>query len=365
MERIPITRPLLGREEKDAVAAVLDSGRLHQGEKVAAFEEAFRAVAGTDHAVAVGSGTAALTLALHALELPAGSFAHTTPLTYVATGSAAAVTGLRLSLSDISLASYNMDDDTIEREVRDDVSVLMPVHLYGLPSPMDAVLDIALRRKLKVLEDCAQAIGAAYRGRPVGCLGDVGCFSFNTMKIVTTGEGGMVTTDDEKRAGKVRSARDIGRRGSGYAFGAVSGNFRMSEVEAAIGLEQLKKLPGSIERRRANAAYYSERLKGIGDLVLPVAPPGLAHVWYQYTARVLHGRREALRAALDRAGIETGVYYTSCLHELGIFEGLRSPRLARAEMATREVVSLPVHPGVGAAERERVVAAVRAFFGAP
>src|SRR6266487_5846631 len=224
MDRIPITRPLLGPEEKAAVSAVLDSGKLHQGEKVAAFEAAFRKVSGTDHAVAVGSGTSALLLALHVLKLPPGSFAHTTPFTYVSTGSAAAQCGLGLSLSDISLASYNLDDDHIERELRDDACVLMPVHLYGLPSPMEGILEIAGRRKIAVLEDCAQAIGAAYRGRPVGSMGDIGCFSFNTMKIVTTGEGGMVATGDEKLARAVRVARDIGRKGAAYEFVEVGGN---------------------------------------------------------------------------------------------------------------------------------------------
>lgn len=362
MERIPITRPILGPEEKAAAAQVLDSGKLHQGERVAAFEEGFRKFAGTDNAVAVASGTSALRLAIHALRLPPGSFAHTTPFTYVSTGSAAADAGLGLSLSDISLASYNLDDDAVEPTIKDDVSLLLPVHLYGLPSPMDGLLDLARRHKLKVLEDCAHAVGAAYKGRPVGSLGDVACFSFNTMKIMTTGEGGMVTTNDEKLARALRVARDLGRTASGYEFSQVSGNFRMSEIEAAIGLEQLKKLKGSVGRRRENAGFFGERLKGIRDLVLPMVPAGLEHVWYQFTVRVLEGRRDALRAHLDAAGVETGVYYTAGLHQLGIFPQARHPRLGRAEAACREVLSVPVHPGVGPAERERVVESVRTFF---
>lgn len=364
MERIPITRPLLGPEEKAAAAEVLDSGKLHQGEKVAAFEEGFRKVAGADHAVAVASGTSALGLAIHALCLPPGSFAHTTPFTYVSTGSAAAGAGLGLSLSDISLASYNLDDDAVEPTIKDDVRLLMPVHLYGLPAPMDGLLDIARRHRLRVLEDCAQAVGAAYKGRPAGSLGDLACFSFNTMKIMTTGEGGMVTTNDEKLARAVRVARDLGRTASGYEFSQVSGNFRMSEIEAAIGLEQLKKLKGSVERRRENAAFFGERLKGFRDLVLPMVPVGLEHVWYQFTVRVLRGRRDALRAHLDAAGVEAGVYYVAGLHQLGIFPQTRHPRLGRAEAACREVLSIPVHPGVGAAERERIATAIRSFFGA-
>jgi perosamine synthetase len=348
----------MGAEEKAAVGAVLDSGKLHQGERVAEFEEKFRTVSGTDFAIATGSGTSALLLALHALRLPAGSFVHTSPLTYVSTGSAIAASGLRLSLSDTSLASYNLDDDFVERDLAQGASALLPVHLYGLPSPMDCVLELAKRKKLRVLEDCAQAVGARYKGRLVGSMGDLGCFSFNTMKIMTTGEGGMVTTSDANLARAVRVARDIGRTASAYQFEEVSGNSRMSEIEAAIGIEQLKKLGGSIERRRENAAFFAEHLKGLKGIVLPVAPPGLEHVWYQYTVRVLNGKRDAMRANLDRAGIETGVYYATALHQLGIFEGIHQGRLGRCEMACKEVMSIPVHPGVGSKERDRIVKAV-------
>jgi perosamine synthetase len=361
MERIPITRPLMGPEEKAAVGAVLDSGKLHQGERVAEFEDKFRKVSGTDFAIAAGSGTSALLLALRALRLPAGSFVHTSPLTYVSTGSAIVSTGLRLSLSDISLASYNLDDDYVERDLAPGASALLPVHLYGLPSPMDCMLDVAARKSLRIIEDCAQAVGARYKGRLVGSMGDLGCFSFNTMKIITTGEGGMVTTNDERLARAVRVARDIGRKATAYEFEEVSGNFRMSEIEAAIGIEQLKKLSGSIERRRENAAFFAEELKSVKGIVLPMAPPGLEHVWYQYTLRVLNGNRDAMRAHLDRAGIETGVYYAKALQHLGIFEGIRLGRLGRCEMACGEVLSIPVHPGVGGKERERIAQAVRSF----
>lgn len=362
MERIPIFRPWLGPEEKAAVADVLDSGRLQQGERVQAFEEAFRRLAGTDHAVAVASGSSALLLALHALKLPPSAFVHTSPLTYVSTGSAVVQAGLRLSLSDISLATYNLDDDQVETALKEGDGALLPVHLYGLPAPMDGLLEVAARLHLKVVEDCAQAVGARYKGKPVGSLGDLGCFSFNTMKIVTTGEGGMVTTNDEKLAEAVRVGRDLGRRGKGYQFQEVGGNLRMSEVEAAMGIEQLKKLSESLARRRVNAAFYTQRFQGVRGLVLPVEPPGLEHAWYQYTLRVPGGKRDALRAHLDREGVDTGLYYGAALHQLGIFQGVRHGTLGRCEMACREVLSIPVHPGVGPWEREHVARAVLGFF---
>ena len=364
MERIPITRPWFGPEEQAAVAAVLDSGKLHQGERVAEFEERFKKVSGTDHAVAVGSGTSALLLALRALRLQAGTSVHTTPLTYVSTGSVVAASGLKLSLSDISLASYNLDDDHVEAALAPDASALLPVHLYGLPAPMDGLLDLAKRRRLRVVEDCAQAVGARYKGKPVGSLGDLGCFSFNTMKIVATGEGGMVTTSDDKLARAVRVARDIGRKGAGYEFEEVSFNLRMSEVEGALGVEQLKKLDRSVARRRENAAFYTGALEGTTGLVLPMVPPGLEHVWYQYTLRVLGGRRDALREHLKAAGVDTGIAYPAALHQLGIFDGLHKADLRRCEAACKEILSVPVHPGVGPKERERVAEAVLSFAGA-
>lgn len=361
MERIPITRPWFGDEEKAAVAAVLDSGKLHQGERVAEFEERFKKVAGCDHAVAVGSGTTALLLALRALRLKPGTSVHTTPLTYVSTGSVVATNGQKLSLSDISLASYNLDDDHVERSLAADATALLPVHLYGLPSPMDGLLDIAARKGLKVVEDCAQAVGAVYKGRPVGSMGDLGCFSFNTMKIMTTGEGGMVTTKDEKLARAVRVARDIGRKGAGYEFEEVGLNLRMSEMEAAIGIEQLKKLPASIERRRANADFYTDKLSGLKGLVYPMVPPGMEHVWYQYTLRVPGGKRDALRKHLEAAGVDCGVAYPLALHQLGIFKETHTGDLRRCEAACKEILSIPVHPGVGAKERERVASAIASF----
>lgn len=362
MERIEITRPLLGPEEKAAVAEVMDSGKLWQGEKVAQFEEAFAKLVGVDFAIGVASGSAALTLALRALDLPPASTVHTSPFTYIATGGAPAQLGLKLSFSDISLASYNIDDDMVEAELGRHHSAIIPVHLYGLPAPMDLLLDMARRRKLRVVEDAAQAIGARYRGKHVGSLGDAGCFSFNAMKTVTTGEGGMVTTNDRQVLETVRAARDWGQRAR-YQFAMLGSNLRLHEVEAAMGIVQLRRLPESIAKRKENAAFYASALQGLQGVVLPIAPPGLDHAWYQYTLRVLSRKRDALRAHLDARGIETGVYYPQGLHEIGLFPDARHGKLGRCEMAAREVLSIPVHPGVARADRERVVAAIGEFYG--
>lgn len=364
MDRIPIFGQIIGEEEKAALATVVDSGKLGQGPEVEAFEEKFVKIAGTDHAVAVSSGTAALYLALKALGLPRDSFVLTSPFTYVSTGGAVAENGLRPAYADISLMSYNLDDDFLEDEVRKGgVSALLPVHLYGLPAPMEGIADIARRHKLRLIEDCAQAVGATYKGRPVGSLGEVGCFSFNSKKIITTGEGGAVATNDRAIADAVRELRDLGQRGP-HNFARLSGNFRMTGMQAAVGIVQVRRLPGAIERRNENAKAFTEAFSALRGLVLPHIPPGLTHVWYQYTVRVLGGKRDALRAHLEGRGIEAGLFYPRGLHRMDIFPGARVPKLPRCDLATLEVLSLPVNPHVGSRERERIVGAVREFYSA-
>ena len=360
-ERIPIARPTMGEPEKAAAAEVIDSGRLAQGPRVAAFEEAFAKVAGCEHAVAVSNGTVALVLALLELDLPAASFVHTTPFSFIATASSIAAVGLRPSFSDISLATYNLDDDFVEAALPAGAAALVPVHLYGLPAPMDGLSDIARRRNLKVVEDAAQAVGASYRGRPAGSMGDAACFSLYATKNITTGEGGVITTHDEALARRLQAARNHGQSGR-YAYQRLGGNFRMTELAAAIGQVQVRRLPELHARRDENARAYQQALARFPQLVLPMAPPGLVHAFHQYTVRVLAGKRDALAAHLDRAGVDTAVYYPQGLHQTGLFPDAAQGALGRCEAAAREVLSIPVHPGVGAPERARVVEAIRTFF---
>lgn len=350
----------MGVEEKDAVAEVLDSGRLAQGPKVAEFEERFAKVAGTDHAVAVANGTVALALALRALELPSRSFVTTTPFTFIATATAVADAGHRPAFTDIDASTFNLDPRRLGGALDGSVSAILPVHLYGLPAPMDEIADLAGRRKLPVLEDAAQAVGARYKGRSVGSLGTAACFSLYATKNITTGEGGMITTDDPRLAERLRVLRNQGQR-SRYQYERIGGNYRLTEMQAAIGIVQLRRLNGLNTKRQGNAKRLLSGLKGIAGLAMPSVPKGYVHVWHQFTIRVLDGRREELRTHLDREGIETGIYYPQGLHQIGIFAGARHGPLPNCERAAREVLSLPVHPGLTAKDCTRIVAAVREF----
>lgn len=360
MERIAISRPALGKEELTAVKGVLNSGRLAQGPKVAEFEERFAKIAGTDHAVAVSNGTVALTLTLRALSLRGRSRVHTTPFTFIATAASIVENRLKPSFSDIERDTFNLDATKVVKALDSSVAALLPVHLYGLPCDMAALTEAAERRKIPIIEDAAQAIGASCNGSPVGSLGTAACFSLYATKNVTTGEGGMITTNDAKLAQRLRILRNQGQVDR-YTYSELGGNSRLTEIQAAIGLVQLQRLPKLNQARARNAALLQEALKGLDGIVVPRTPKGRTHVWHQFTLRVRRGQRDGLMRHLDRAGIDSGVYYPQGLHQLSVIEGARRAPLPICEQAALEVLSIPVHPGVGALERRRIVEAVRAF----
>jgi dTDP-4-amino-4,6-dideoxygalactose transaminase len=358
--RIPIAEPILGDAELDRLRSTAESGQLAAGETVREFEAAFAAFCRARHGVATANGTAALHTALRAAGIGDGDRVVTSPFSYIATANAIRLAGAEPVFADVRFETFTLDPHAVERtfdRFDGDVDAILAVHLYGFPASLDHLREIADRHDALLVEDAAQAHGARFDGHPVGAIGDVGTFSFYPTKNMTTGEGGMVVTDRDDIARRARRFVNHGRDGEGV-HRTVGHNFRMTELEAAIGLEQLDRLPSLNERRRANAGVLTRRLEDT-PVMTPVTEADRRHVFHQYTVRTQS--REALADHLAERGIETAVYYPRAIHEEPAYEGVEAD-LPVAERAASEVLSLPVHPGVSSAEVETVATAVREFF---
>jgi len=337
---------------------VLDSGQLAQGRLVREFEEAFAQWLGVRQAVAVSSGTAALMLALQAHGIGPGDEVITTPFSFIATANAVLYVGARPVFADVCADDFNIDPTEVEARMTPRTKAILPVHLYGHPAPMAEIMSIAQRHDLLVVEDAAQAHGAQLNSRKVGTFATA-CFSFYPTKNMTTGEGGMVTTDDSQITDLLRKLRDQGQAAL-YHHELLAYNWRMTEIAAAMGLAQLKRLEESNERRRRNAEYLSQRLKGV---ITPVEREGYRHVYNQYTVRVPQ-RRDALLEHLRERGIGTRIYYPTPIHQQPVYRKLGyEDDLPIAQRLAAEVLSLPVHPSLTADELERIVESVNRFFG--
>ena len=353
---ISIANPEIGADERERVLDVLDSGMLADGPVVREFEDEFAAYCGTDHAVATSNGTTALHAAMEALGLGAGDTVLTTPFSFISSANTIRLAGAEPVFADIDAETYNLDPDAVEETIADhdgDIDAIVAVHLYGLPADMDRLVAIADEYDAYLIEDAAQAHGATVDGTRVGSIGDVGCFSFYPTKNMTTGEGGMVVTDDEDIADGAARFVNHGRTG-GYEHAELGHNFRMTSIAGALGRAQLEKLPSFIEARRDNAAQLTE---GLADswVETPTEPDGRTHVYHQYTIRCEN--RDGLQAQLDDHDIGYGVYYPTCIHDQPAYSDV-SATAPVAERAAEEVLSLPVHPGVDAGDIERIIEAI-------
>jgi len=355
---INIAKPLIGSEEKQAVLDVLDSGILAQGPRVKAFEEAFAAMCSVKHAIATSSGTTALHTALLANGIGPGDEVITPSFTFIASANSVLFVGASPVFVDIDPRTFNLDPQLITAAITDKTRAIMPVHLYGLSCDMDPILDIASKYGLLVIEDACQSHGATYHGRKVGSMG-TGTFSLYPTKNMTSGEGGMITTNDDAIAEHCRVIRQHGMRRR-YYHDELGYNFRMTDIQAAIGFEQLKKLERFNQVRRENARYLSEHLKGV---TVPLVPEGYGHVFHQYTIRVTGGRRDALIQHLAARDVGSMVYYPVPIHQQTFYVNQLGYNLSllETELAASEVVSLPVHPGLSAADLETIVNAVNEF----
>ncbi len=349
---------MIGRAEITAVNRVLRSGQIAQGACVEQLEREFASLCGVREAVAVNSGTAALFIALVAHGIGPGDEVITTPFTFAATANAVLMTGARPVFVDIRESDFNIDPNLIPARITPHTRAIIPVHLYGHPADMTRISDIAQRHGLAVIEDACQAHGAEWHGRRVGSFG-TGCFSFYPTKNMTTGEGGMVTTNDAQVAGRLRRLRSHGAARA-YNHTELGYNFRMTDISAAIGLAQLQRLDSFTRKRRANARYYGAKLSGV---ITPSESAGAVHVYHQYTVRVPDGR-DIFQAKLSEEGIGSAVYYPLPLHQQPYYRELGyADSLPVAEAMSREVLSLPVWPGLLRADRERVAEAVSRHAG--
>jgi perosamine synthetase len=365
---IPISSVALGEEEERLVIEVLRSGQLAQGPMVARLEQEFAEYCGTRHAVAVANGTVALVAAMRVLGVGPGDEVVTSAFTFVATLNAILESGARARFADIDASTFNVDPASLADVCSDSTRVVMPVHLYGQAADMPAVTAIAERYGAAIVEDAAQAHGASIGGRVVGGAG-VGTFSFYATKNLTTGEGGMVTTDDDDVADRLRLLRNHGMRAR-YAYESVGTNYRLTDVQAAIALPQLARLDATIEQRQANAARLSEGLAGIVGVITPVIAPERRHVFHQYTIRVTDEAaldRDALADQLASRGVQSGIYYPRVVFDYDCY--LEHPNVVASDVpcaraTAREVLSLPVHPNLSAADIDQIVEAVRGSLGA-
>lgn len=346
---IPLSRPLIGEGEIAAVVEVLESGMLASGDRVARFEQAFAEAVGTAHAVAVGSGTAALHVGLLALGVGPGDEVIVPSFTFAASANVIRLTGATPVFADIDAEDYTIHAAVVETLVTERTRAVMPVHLYGQTAPMAPYAELSNRLGVDIVEDAAQAHLAETDGARAGSLGRVAGFSFYPTKNMTTGEGGMITTSDPGVAEMARWLRNQGMADK-YDHKVVGLNERMTEIEAAIGLVQLQRLPGWTERRREIAAIYRERLDPA--LGLPVERADARHVYHQYT--IAPANREVVRAALSRGEIGHDTYYPKATHQQDPYVGPVHDLPVTEEMVDR-VLSIPVRPDLTETEIEHIV----------
>jgi dTDP-4-amino-4,6-dideoxygalactose transaminase len=355
---VPLSRPAVDDEIKAAVLAAIDSRQYILGPECRAFEEEFARYQGCRHAVLTSSGTAALWLALRALGVKADDEVLVPSHTAFPTAEAICVTGAVPVFVDVD-DSYTVDLTDAAAKVSPRTVGFVPVHLYGHPADLDGIRRLCAERSLWLLEDCAQAHGAEWRGRKVGTFGRAGVFSLYPSKNLTVmGDGGLVVTDDDDVAARCRRLRDHGRL-SKDVHAEVGFNLRFNDIQAAVGRVLLRRLDAMNDRRRGLAARYREGLAGL-PLALPAEAPGARHVYHLYVVRT--AVRDALARFLQERGIATGIHYPVPSHKQPAVERLSAPPLPRTERLVGEILTLPMSAGHAEAEVDLVVAAVREFF---
>jgi dTDP-4-amino-4,6-dideoxygalactose transaminase len=375
---VPFHRARIEKEEVDAVLSVLQSSWLTSGSRAKEFENAFAQFTGSTHALAISSCTAALHLALLACGIDEGDEVILPTMTFAATGEVIQYCKARPVLVDSGHNSFHADPQQIERAITGRTRAIIPVHYAGFPCEMDEILGIARRHDLKVIEDAAHSFPASYKGRMIGTLGDITCFSFYATKTITTGEGGMITTENPEYAERMRIlslhgiSRDAWKRYTAegtwrYDILEVGFKYNLTDLQAAIGLAQLAKADDLRSRRAAIAARYSLELSSLDAFICPPEPHTASHAWHLYVIRInpdcLRIGRDQVIEELNSRGIGTSVHFIP-LHLHSLYQkrlGYRAGQFPQAEKYFAGALSLPIFPGMTDAQIDRVLEALRSI----
>jgi len=361
---IPLANPIFDEEmEKAAVNALLNE-RFVLGESVYKFEEEFAKYCCVDYAVSTNSGTDALQIALKALGVIQGQHVITSPASFIASSNVILHVGAVPIFSDIDLGTYTIDPKQMKQDIRRRTKAVIPVHLYGYPADMDSINEIAEKHRLYVIEDACQAHGALYKGRKVGSLGEVACFSFYPSKNMTVaGDGGILVTNDKKVANKASKLRDCGRR-SQYVHDLIGYTARLNTVNASIGRVQLKHLDEWNEKRRRIAETYNRLLSDIDELILPPKGDGKTRpVYHLYVLRTKN--RDGLKLFLESNGIQCGIHYVLPIHLQPIYKkmyGFKEGMYPRSEELCRTCLSIPMYPDLTRNQINFVSEKIHEFF---
>jgi len=347
---IPIAKPVLGKEELAAVKEVFESGILVQGEKTRLFETEFAKYIGVKHAIAVSNGTTALDVSLKSLGISYGDKILTPAFSFVASSNCALYQGATPVFADIEPKTFNIDPLDVERKITSNTKAIVCAHLFGQPAAMDELVEAAEKRGIVLVEDAAQSHGAEYKGKKVGSIGKVGCFSFYATKNMTTGEGGMITTNDGELAEKIRLLINHGQT-ERYRHVSLGYNYRITEICAAIGRVQLRKLEGFNRKRRENAKVLTAGVRKIRGLTPPHVAKEVKHVFYQYAIRVENEfplGRDRLAEHLRKAGVGAAVHYPTPIYKQPLYQklGYKETVCPNTEDVCAHILSLPVHPAV-------------------
>jgi perosamine synthetase len=352
---IPIAKPIIGKDEEEAILEVIASGQLVQGPKVHEFEARFAELCGVEHAVATSSGTTALHIAMLAHQIGPSDEVITSPFSFIASANCVLYVGARPVFVDIEPDFFTIDPAKIEERITPKTRAIIPVHLYGQACEMDAIVEIAQKHHLAIIEDACQAHGTTYKGRPIGSFGTA-CYSLYATKNMTTIEGGMLVTNDPQIAERARLLRNHGSPKT-YQHVMLGYNMRMTDLAAAVGLVQLGKLKEWNSMRRANAEYLSEKLSKIKGVATPKVRADAEHVFHQYTIRVPD--RDNAAQKLREKGVGVGIHYPTPIHKQPLYQDLGyRDLLPVAEAACQEVLSLPVHPSLTRDDLDFIVQAV-------